>query len=256
MDTKNNFSDESADDLRIIELLTPKHGRKMPEWPSRPKKRNPLTRISAVAAMMCVCATIALGLMFSVRSNAVPASQIVEQSIAEIAKADSYRINFKYRGCLSDGQLIYEPRPDKELIPGTLYMTASDGIIMARIDWHDNENNSAVWNGDKYFHLKNGKVVKAEPSEKVDDLYRLMSFETFPKEILKKATINENGDIITVTANKNDEIHFSAKFSRKNKKVEKIAVTYTNNGTESEIITADTINYGIPLPLSLFTPGE
>ena len=225
MDTKNNFSDESADDLRIIELLTPKHGRKMPEWPSRPKKRNPLTRISAVAAMMCVCTTIALGLVFSVRSNAVPASQIVEQSIAEIAKADSYRINFKYRGCLSDGQLIYEPRPDKELIPGTLYMTASDGIIMARIDWHDNENNSAVWNGDKYFHLKNGKVVKAEPS-------------------------------ITVTANKNDEIHFSAKFSRKNKKVEKIAVTYTNNGTESEIITADTINYGIPLPLSLFTPGE
>ena len=72
MDTKNNFSDESADDLRIIELLTPKHGRKMPEWPSRPKKRNPLTRISAVAAMMCVCTTIALGLVFSVRGSAVP----------------------------------------------------------------------------------------------------------------------------------------------------------------------------------------
>lgn len=250
-----HINNPSDDELRkVVDILKPKFPRQPGEKVTnlKPSHRydKPFLRIGGIAAMVCLCATIAFGLMFSVKGNAVPASQIVEQSIAEMSKADSYRIEFNYRGRISSDDEIYRANPEAGVVSGTLYVFIHNGIPLTRIDWNDSQHNTAIWNGKRYIHVKDGKVVTTKPAKPLDELYQLLSFKTLPKDIIKVATINETGGKINVTLKKsnNSEIHGMAQFSRADKRLEKV----TFGTKDIDVMSTDSISYGMPLPVEMF----
>ena len=262
MTTNNNQSD--AELQKVVDILKPKFPRQPREKVTYPRPtyriNKPFLKIGGIAAMACVCATMALGLIFSVRSNAVPASQIVEQSIAEMSNADSYRIEFDYRGRISSDDEIYRSAPDAEMVSGTLYVLNHDGTPLTRIDWNDAQHNSAIWNGKKYIHLQNGKVVKTKPAKPLDELYKLLSFKTIPNGILKDAVIEESDGIINASLKMKSSgpkhILGTAQFSRANKRLENVSVIYHDGVKDLEVIIANSIIYGTPLPIEMFMLGQ
>jgi len=258
MTHNNNPSD--AELQKVVDILKPKFPRqpegKVTNLKPSHRDNNPFLRVGGIAAMVCLCTTIAFGLMFSVRGNAVPASQIVEQSIAEMSSADSYRIEFNYRGQISSSDdEIYRGNPEAEMVSGTLYVINHDGTPLTRIDWNDSQHNTAIWNGKKYIRLKDDKVVMTKPAKPLNELYQLLSFKTLPKDILKNATIDETGGIIKATlqtSKKSDKIRGVAQFSRADKRLEKVTVIYHDRNKDIDMISTDSISYGKPLPVDMF----
>lgn len=262
---KTNHTNPADDELqKVVDILKPK-------FPRQPRNKgtktryshrlnNPLIKIGGIAAMVCVCVTIAFGLMSPVKSNAVPASQIVEQSIADMAKADSYRVEFNYRGRISDDDEIYRSTPDGEMVSGTLYVLINDGMPLTRIDWNDSQNNTAIWNGKKYIRLQNGKVVKTKSAKPLNELYQFLSFKTLPKDMLERATIEEADGIINASlkmkSRGSEYILGTAEFVRANKRLRKMSVIYHDGSNDLVMISTNSINYGIPLTVDMFMPEQ
>lgn len=259
---KTNQSNPADDELqKVVDILKPKFPRqsrnKVTDTRHSHRLNTRLIKIGGIAAMVCVCATMAFGLLFSIKSNAVPASQIVEQSIADMAKADSYRVEFNYRGLISDDE-IYRCTPDGKMVSGTLYVLINDGVPLTRIDWNDSQNNTAIWNGKKYIRLQNDKVVKTKSAKPLNELYQFLSFKTLPKDILERATIEEADGIINAslkTKSRGSEyILGTAEFVRADKRLKKMSVIYHDGSNDLVVISTDSINYGIPLTVDLFMP--
>lgn len=255
----NSYDNHSDDELqKVIDLLTPKfppvmkHGQASPA--TNRKKHGKILHICGIAAMLCIIATVALTL--SVDSNAIPAGQIIEQSLNGFSKSDSYRIDFRYRGKKTTKEEIYTPDTIADMIPGTLYLLNYEHTPLMRVDWHDAEKNTIIFNGKKYMHLKNGQIVKSIPHKPVKEISRLLSFEMLPKDIVnsKFTIITEKSGIINLTVKStHDRMYFIGEFSRANKKLKKAIARYDNrNKIPVDIITTDSISYGIPISPELF----
>lgn len=256
MDSKDNHND--AELQKVINILTPKFPpvmkRELTTHGKNRKKRLRILQLGGIAAMICVIATVALTLL-SIKGNAVPAGQIIEQSLNGFSKSDSYKIDFRFRGKKTTDKEIYTPDTIADMIPGTLYLLNHEQTPLMRIDWHDTEKNTIIFNGKKYIHLKNGRIVKSVPHKPAKEISRLLSFEMLPKDIVNSefTTITENNGIINLTVKStHDRMYFIAEFSRTNKKLKKAIARYDRGNIPVDMIATDSINYSIPLSLELF----
>ena len=105
------------------------------------------------------------------------------------------------------------------MVNATLYFLNKDGRSMSRIDWHDAEKNTVIFDGKDYIHLRNGIQVKRcsdDTGPKFKELFGLESligsFNVLDEEI------SEEGNIITVRHVKTQLLSLES-FQRSDKKL-------------------------------------
>lgn len=234
----------------VIELLTPKFPKNCEFSFTKPRTRafKRIWTITSVAAMIVVLFTIALN-----STMKLSAMEVINSALASLSNVESLKVEFVWRGVKSSAEEIYTPNPDGILVDGTLYLLRKDGKVFTRIDWHDDEKNSIIFNGSKYIHLKNGQRINMHSScfgEELIDLFRMSSV---PEDLKKISTINETGDRITMKTHKN-VITFYGEFQRNSKQLIYASVaTTSSDGSEIIMVRTKSIETGIDIPEALFS---
>lgn len=249
MDTKD-INNENREFDKVVELLTPKFPRHCEYSFTKPRRRVffRICTITGVAAMLAVILTVAIK-----STMTLSATEVINSALTNLLKANSFKIEFVWRGVKSSAEEIYTPNPDGILVDGTLYLLRKDGKVFTRIDWHDDEKNSIIFNGSKYIHLKNGRRINMHSScfgEELIDLFRMSSV---PEDLKKKSTINETGDKITMKTHK-DVITFYGEFQSNSKQLINASVaTTSSDGSEIVMVRTKSIETGTDIPAALFS---
>ncbi len=258
-----NLNKNEQDEFnKVINLLTPKHSPTSSKGANvsyNTRHRNILRffKVSAVATICAVIATVGIAFKWSVRTEAIPASQIVEHSLADIAKAKGYKISFMLRGSKRNKDEIYTPNPNGDMIRGTLYIAVENNTPLTRIDWDDTERNTIIFSDGTYTHLQGYKIINSKKSLPLTTLYNLVSLNTLPSDLKdsSKTEIDESGDEITLTTKGTkgkEQIRFQATFSRSENRLKKASATALIGSEPIELLTTDSIDYSSVIPLNLF----
>lgn len=239
-----------SDYEKVLSMLTPKH----PRTPAKYKPRHKYSRIwaiSSIAAMLAIVCTFALKSVSTANASNIPASEIVMDALNSGLKSENFKVDFKLRGKQSDEDVIYAPSPDGRMVNGTLYILCKDGKVMNRLDWHDEDKNSIIFDG-TYVHTKNGAEIRRHPSKDDFELGNLMNFESLGQ--ITDSEISEDNDMIMVNhRKKNSPIVFNGVFSRKDKRMIKASVIYeTNGGKPVMLMETTSIEFDANVPASLF----
>lgn len=249
------FDNEQEEFDRVVDLLTPHFTRsaKKTAVPSishrKPSRLFRFCLMGGAAAAVLLIITFTLN--FRLTASPTP-EEIVNRSLDSIENASSFKINFTLRAVRVNNDDIYDSRPEGKLMKGTLYILEKDGNTCNRVDWHDAEKNSIVYDGKNYFHFQDGKIKDSHPSTFHDKLRNLL-YLNWIKENMPGFTITERGDKIVLFWLK-DNIKFEGIFSRSAEKLEKASVKANQNGEDLMMLETESIDYGIDLPESLFRP--
>ncbi len=255
-----NLNKNEQDEFnKVINLLTPKHSptsskRANVSFNTRHRTIHRFFKVSVVATICAVIATVGIAFKWSVRTEAIPASQIVEHSLADIAKAKGYKITFTLRGSKRNKDEIYTPNPNGDMIRGTLYIAVENNTPLTRIDWDDTERNTIIFSNGTYTHLQGNKIINSKKSLPLTALYDLVSLKTLPSDLKdsSKTEIDESGDEITLTTKGKEQIRFKATFSRSENRLKKASATAFIGSEPIELLTTDSIDYSSAIPLNLF----
>lgn len=235
---------------KIVKLLTPKFPRHCEYSFTKPRRRVFLRiwTICGVAAMLAVIFTVAIK-----STMTSSATEVINSALTNLSNAESLKVEFVWRGVKSTAEEIYTPDPDGILIEGTLYLLRKDGKVFTRIDWHDDERNSIIFNGSDYIHQRNGRRIDTHSSSFGEELINLINMSSVPEELRNKSTIDQTGDRITMKSHK-DIITFYGEFQRNSKQLIHASVkTKSSDGDEITMARTKSIETGIDIPEALFS---
>lgn len=255
MDKQNEKTSQREFD-KVVELLTPRHPRPNSFVYNRPATniRKRLWMLGGIAAMIAVVVTLAA-------KSVIPASatEIAEVALTSLTEAESVKIDFEILGSKTSGEEVYTPDLRGETVSGTLYIQKRDGRVRNRVDWHDIDRNSIIYDGGSYVHLKNGIMADKRESAFDDELMNLLSLNTLRQsyvDLIRDAESSESGNIITMKHVKN-EITFTGEFRKDNRQLIRALVTATSpDGQELTVLATKAIELNPTLPDSLFTPAS
>ena len=246
---QNNIQDNN-DLEKVAKLLTPKHPRRCGfEFSTPPQKRitGKIWTISGVAAMFAIVLTIAIKSVMP-----VSAAEVIESAVATLTNAEGVKVEFVWRGIKTSAEEIYSPDLSGNVIDGTLYLSHKIGKGNMRIDWHDAEKNSIVFNGSDYIHLVDNRIVNKYPSSYRDKLMSLFHQNTFPEDLKSKAELSAEGNMIIIKLREGD-ITFCGQFQKDNKQLVKAsAIVSLPDGQNMTILETKSIKTDIDIPESLF----
>lgn len=254
-----NINDKSLEELeydKVVDMLSPKYRRKN-EISFRAEQDNRIKRmvwtIGGIAAMVAVVITFALKSV-----TTVSATEVINTALANLSEAETFKIDFIFRGTKSARDEIYRPDMEGELHAGTVYIRRNDDKTLNRIDWHDREKNSIIFNGSKYVHIRNGIKISEHPSDFQDELLSVLILKSLKSlEIDKDASITTDGNLVKVVLkknHKNDSFVFSGDFSvHGNQKLVKASVKVSDtDGKEITMLETKSIQTNVRLPDTLF----
>ena len=247
-----NMQDDRKEYLeseKVVELLTPKFQRKCEFSFAKPRKRlvNKIWAISGIAAMFVLVLTIAIKSVLP-----VSATEVINSAFTALTNAESIKVEFIWRGIKSSAEEIYSPDLSGNLIDGTLYLSRQNGKVNMRIDWHDAEKNSIVFNGSDYVHLQDNHIVNRHSSAFGDEIMNLFSQNTLPDGLKGKAELSTEGNMIILKDHKED-ITFCGEFQKDSKQLVKAsAIVSLPDGPNMTMLETKSIIIGIDIPESLF----
>lgn len=247
-----NMQDDRKEYLeseKVVDLLTPKFQRKCEFSFAKPRKRfvNKIWAISGVAAMFVLVLTIAI-------KSALPvsATEVINSAFAVMTNAESIKVEFAWRGIKTSAEEIYTPEPSGNVINGTLYLLRKNGKVNTRIDWHDAEKNSIVFNGSDYFHLQDNRIVKRHSSAFGDEIMNLFSQNTLPDGLEGNTELSTDGNMIIIKDHK-EAITFCGEFQKNNKRLVKASAIFSlPDGQNMTMLETKSIETDIDIPESLF----
>lgn len=165
-------------------MLSPKYRRKnefsFPKSKQDDRIKRMVWTISGIAAMVAVVIAFALK-----SGTTVSATEVINTALINLSEAETFKIDFLFRGSKSSKDEIYRPDMEGELLRGTVYVRRNDGKTMNRIDWHDREKNSIIFNGSKYVHMMNGIKISEHPSDFQDELLSRVFSLMFQKNVIQ-----------------------------------------------------------------------
>lgn len=253
MDMQNN-SQENRDFEKVAELLTPKHPRKCKFTFTTPPKKHITSKIwtiSGVAAMFAIVITIAIKSVMP-----ISAAEVINSAITALTDAKSVKVEFAWRGVKGTSEEIYTPDPLGNMVDGTLYILRNNGTVKTRIDWHDAEKNSIVFNGRDYIHLRNNKIINRHSSSFGEQLMNLFSQNSLPEVITDKSIMSTDGDIIIIESHiesHKGEITFLGEFNKDSKRLTKASISISlPNRNNLKILETKSIETDRSIPESIF----
>ena len=245
-----DINKENQEFDEIVELLTPKFPRHCEFSFAKPRRRifKRIWAITGIAAMLAVIVTVAIK-----SAMTLSAAEVIDSALKNLSNAESLKVEFVWRGVKSSAEEIYTPNPDGSLVNGTLYLLRKDGKVFTRIDWHDDEKNSIIFNGSDYIHLKNGRMIVTHPSSFGAELINLISMSSMPEDLKNGSAIGENGNRITMESHK-DVITFHGEFQRESKRLINASIATTStDGSKITMAKTKSIETGIVIPKSVFS---
>lgn len=234
---------------KVVELLTPKFQRKCEFSFAKPRKRlvNKIWTISGIAAMFALVLTIAIKSVIP-----VSATEVINSAFTTLTNAESVKVEFAWRGIKTTAEEIYSPDPSGNVINGTLYLLQRNGIINMRIDWHDAEKNSIVFNGKDYFHVQGNRIANRHSSAFGDEIMNLFSRNTLPNGLKGKTELSTKSNMIIIKDHKED-ITFCGEFQKDSKQLVKAsAIISLPDGQSIIMLETKSIETGVDIPESLF----
>lgn len=250
MDMQNN-TQENHDFEKVAELLTPKHPRRCKFTFTIPPQKNitgKIWTISGVAAMFAIVITIAI-------KSAMPisAAEVFNSAITSLTDAKSIKVEFAWRGIKGDSEEIYTPDPLGNMVDGTLYILRNNGTVKIRIDWHDADKNSIVFNGRDYIHLRNNKIIDRHSSSFGEELMNLFSHNSLPEDLIDKSRLSTDGDTIIIESHRG-AITFLGEFNKDSKHLTKASISISlPNRKNLKMLETKSIKTDISIPESIFT---
>lgn len=247
-----NMQDDRKENLesgRVVELLTPKFQRKCEFSFAKPRKRlvNKIWAISGVAAMFVVALTVAIK-----STLPVSATEVINSAFTTLTGAESIKVEFVWRGIKTSAEEIYSPAPSGNVINGTLYLLRSNDKVKTRIDWHDAEKNSIVFDGSNYIHFQGNRIAGKHLSAFGDEIMNLFSQNTLPDGLKGQAELSTEGTMIMIKTKK-DDITFCGEFQKDSKRLVKAsAIVSLPDGQNMTMLETKSIETDIDIPDSLF----
>lgn len=247
-----NMQDDIKDDReleKVVELLTPKFQRKCEFSFAKPRKRliSNIWTISGVAAMFVVVLAIAIKSAFT-----VSASEVINSAFTTLSSAESIKVEFVWRGVKTSAEEIYSPDPSGNVINGTLSLLRKNGRVNMRIDWHDAEKNSIVFNGSHYIHFQDNHIAHKYSSAFGDKIMKLFSLNTIPDDLKSTFELSTKGNMIMIK-NQMDNITLYGEFQKDSKRLVKAsAIVSSPEGKNITLLETKSIETGIDIPESLF----
>lgn len=245
-----DINKENREFDKVVELLKPKFPRRCEFSFTKPRTRifKRIWAVSGIVAMLAIILTVAIKSAIT-----VSAMEVINSALADLSTAESLKVEFVWRGVKSSAEEIYTPNPEGNLVKGTLYLLRKNGKVLTRIDWHDDERNSIIFNGNKYIHLKNGRKINTHSSSFGEELINLVSANTVPEDLKKESSIVKSGDRLSIKSHK-DVITFYGEFQRDSKRLINASVaTISPNGRETMMAKTKSIEIGIDIPEALFS---
>lgn len=247
-----NMQDDRKEYLeseKVVELLTPKFQRKCEFSFTKPRKRlvNKILTISGIAAMFVLVLTIAIKSVIP-----VSATEVINTAFTALTNAEHIKVEFIWRGVKTSAEEIYTPDPSGNVINGTLYLLRKNGKVNTRIDWHDVEKNSIVFNGSDYVHLQDNHIVNRHSSAFGDEIMNLFSQNTLPDGLKSKIELSTEGSMIIIKDHKED-ITFCGEFQKDSKQLVKAsAIVSLPDGQNITMLETKSIETDTDIPESLF----
>lgn len=234
---------------KVVELLTPKFQRKCEFSFAKPRKRlvNKIWAISGVAAMLVVALTFAI-------KSALPvsATDVINSAFTTLIKAESIKVEFVWRGVKTSAEEIYSPDPSGNIIDGTLYLLRKNDRVNMRIDWHDAEKNSIVFNSCDYIHLQDNHIANKYPTAFRDKLMGLFSLDTLRDDLKSTSELSTEGNMIIIKDHK-DNITLCGEFQKDSKRlVRASAIVSLPDGQNMTMLETKSIETDIDIPESMF----
>ncbi len=249
MDMQNN-SQENHDLEKVAKLLTPKHPRKCKFTFTIPPKKyitSKIWAISGVAAMFAIIITIAIKSIMP-----ISAAEVINSAISALTEAKSVKVEFAWRGIKGASEEIYTPDSLGNMVDGTLYILCNNGTVKIRIDWHDAEKNSIVFNGRDYIRLRNNKIIDRHSSSFGEELMNLFSQDSLPEDLTDKSILSTDGDIIIIESHKG-EITFLGEFNKDSKRLTKASISISlTNRKDLKMMETKSIETDRSIPESIF----
>ncbi len=259
MDNERKHCD-GADYDKVVGMLSPRFSREMTgrivnfEKP----RRTWIWTVGSVAAMLALILFVAVRVSMPAAASSVPASEIIIRALETVAVTGGCTVNFTCRGAETSDDEVYVPRPDAPWVGGTLYiLCGQSGEAGCRIDWHDSDRNSVVYDGADYIRLKDGKEVERHPSRfiglELRDLLDIGSATRIVGEI-PAGEITEKDGVITVSHEKTGGgVIIRGEFSRENGLLIKASVVMTaDDGRSVTVMETSSVIFGADIPRSLF----
>ncbi|MBD5315791.1 MAG: hypothetical protein HDS08_06535 [Bacteroides sp.] len=243
-------TNDNHDYDKVASLLTPRHPRRC-EFafyvPSKKRVTGKIFAISSVAAMIAVVVTIAIKSVMP-----VSAAEVINSAITGLTDAENIRVEFEWRGTKNNSEEIYTPDSLGNIVNGTLYILRKNGKVNTRIDWHDVENNSIIFNGRDYIHLRNNEIIDKHPSSFGEELIDLFSQNSLSKNIKDNSVFSTEGDFIIAESHKGD-ITFHGEFRKDSKRLTKASVSVSlQNGQDLKMMETTSIATNISITELMF----
>ncbi len=241
---------ESREFEKVVEILTPKFQRKCEFSFTMPRKRfmNKIWTISSLAAMFVVVLTIVIKSVIP-----VSAAEVINSAFATLTDAESIKVVFVLRGAKTSAVEIYTPDPSGNMIEGTLYVMRKNGKVNIRIDWHDAEKNSIIFNGSDYTHLRNNSIVNKHSSSFGKEIMNLFSQNTLPNELIDKSTLSTDGNMVIMKSH-DGNITLCGEFQRDSKQLIKAsAIIALPDEQDITLLETKSIETNTSVPESLFS---
>lgn len=238
---------------KVVDLFTPKYPRKNSFSfsrtcrPQKQLKNRTWWAIGSIAAMFVIVITIAI-------KSVVPVSarEVVSIALDKLCTAKSVKVEFAWRGLKTAEDEIYTPDISGDTICGTLYLLQKDNKVYTRIDWHDAEKNSIIFNGSDYIRLKNGITIDKHRSSFGNELMDIVNFNSLQHRI-SDFDITGAGNVITVKSHK-DIITFCGEFCRDSNMLVKASVTaVAPDGKDINLLETKSIVINADVPDTIFS---
>lgn len=249
MSTQDSIKENQEFD-KVVSILTPQFKRTCDFSYAKPRKRlvNKIWAISGIAAMFVVVLSVAI-------KSVLPASatEVVKSAFGTLTDAECVKVEFVWRGEKASAEEIYTPTPSGNMINGTLCLLRKNGKVNVRIDWHDAEKNSIIFNGCEYIHLMDSKTVDKHSSSFGEELMNLFNENSLPYDLKNKAALTDDGNRVIMKCHKGD-ITLCGEFLRDTRQLVKASVWFSkpDGGTET-ILETQSIQTNINIPESLFS---
>lgn len=248
MSTQDSIKENQEFD-KVVSILTPQFKRTCDFSYAKPRKRlvNKIWAISGIAAMFVVVLSVAI-------KSVLPASatEVINSAFTTLTGAESIKVEFVWRGIKTSAEEIYSPDTSGNVINGTLYLLRSNDKVKTRIDWHDAEKNSIIFDGSNYIRLQGNRIAGKHPSAFGDEIMNLFSQNTLPDGLKGQAELSTEGTMIMIKTKK-DDITFCGEFQKDSKRLVKAsAIVSLPDGQNMTMLETKSIETDIDIPDSLF----
>ena len=257
---KNEMRNGAEHDFdRVVSMLSPRFVRRMPDsLGGAPQSKKTLSAViwtfGSAAAVLAVIIVLAVRASTTAFATSVPASEIVMRALETGARSGSCKVEFTWRGFETSDEEIYTPHPDAPSVSATLYILCDSSGGGCRIDWHDADRNSIIYDGTDYIRLKDGVQVARHPSRFGSELGIFLNMETLTRSLgeIPADEFTEKDGVITVNHRSCDVI-FRGEFSREDRRLIKASILGTAaDGRSVTVMETSSVIFGADVQPSLF----